>query len=150
MKRTRILSCLLIALLLLTNSCASTSEPTESQDSSSDTTAVTEDSLSLEDERQLVDDGLPERDYNGAEFTITVNDFDQTLFFSEELTGDLLSDIIYERNRAVEERFNVNFNFFVETYGNLNGIVRTSVLAGDDEYQLLTQQIGRASCRERV
>ena len=144
MKRTRILSCLLIALLLLTNSCASQSEPTESQDSSSDTTAVTEDSLSLEDERQLVDDGLPERDYNGAEFTITVNDFDQTLFFSDELTGDLLSDIIYERNRAVEERFNVKFNFFVETYGNLNGIVTNSVLAGDDEYQLLTQHMLQA------
>ena len=144
MKRTRILSCLLIALLLLTNSCASQSEPTESQDSSSDAAEVTDVSLSLEDERQLVDDGLPERDYNGAEFTITVNDFDQTLFFSDELTGDLLSDIIYERNRAVEERFNVKFNFFVETYGNLNGIVTTSVLAGDDEYQLLTQHMLQA------
>ena len=147
MKNTRILSILLALVLISSVSCASDANPTDSDsvDSTPDSTTENPDeTISLEDARQLVDDGLPERDYEGQEFTITVNDYDETLFFSEEQTGDVLSDIIYDRNRAVEERFNVNFNFVVDTYGNLNNIVRTSVLAGDDEYQLLTQHMLQA------
>ena len=52
-------------------------------------------------------------DYGGEEFSITVNSFCQDGFFSEEQNGDVLSDTIYHRNKTVEDRFNVKFNFVV-------------------------------------
>ena len=115
---------------------------TTASDTTSD--AVTSE-LSIEDQRKLIDDELPEMDFGGDTFNITVNTFCQDGFISEELNGDVLSDAIYHRNKTVEDRFNVKLNFITGYYGDLASAVRASVTAGDDEYQLLTQHATTAN-----
>lgn len=73
---------------------------TTASDTTSD--AVTSE-LSIEDQRKLIDDELPEMDFGGDTFNITVNTFCQDGFISEELNGDVLSDAIYHRNKTVED-----------------------------------------------
>lgn len=107
---------------------------TTASDTTSD--AVTSE-LSIEDQRKLIDDELPEMDFGGEEFNITINSYCESGFFSEELSGDQLSDAIYYRNKAVEERFKVRLNFISGNFGDITRTVQSSVLAGDDQYQLL-------------
>ena len=107
---------------------------TTASDTTSD--AVTSE-LSIEDQRKLIDDELPDMDYGGEEFNITVNSYCESGFFSDELSGDQLSDAIYNRNKAVEERFKIKFNFISGEYNEITQKVKSSVLAGDDQYQLL-------------
>ncbi len=58
---------------------------------------------------------------------------------TEETSGDPINDAIYERNRALEERFNFSFK---ETYYNFaentNDYPRQFLLAGDNEFDLYT------------
>ena len=108
-------------------------------DTTSDTTPADTTTLSAEEARQLIDDGLPERDYGGEDFNITINTYCESGFHAEELTGDVLSDSIYERNKAVEDRFNIKLNFISDAYATMQTTVQKSVLAGDDEYQLCAQ-----------
>ncbi|MGN1129173.1 MAG: hypothetical protein ACI4T6_09515, partial [Candidatus Flemingiibacterium sp.] len=114
-------------------------------DNTTDTTPADTTTLSAEEARKQISDGLPERDYGGEEFNITINTYCESGFHAEELTGDVLSDAIYERNKAVEDRFNVKFNFISDTYDNVTTLVQNSVLSGDDEYQLCAQHALKAN-----
>ena len=56
---------------------------------------------------------LPEADWDGHNFHILVHGnsesgWDKNDFHAEELTGELLNDAVFERNAAVEERYNVD------------------------------------------
>lgn len=128
----------LIIATLTAMSCQNTTPSGEVNTLTDDTTVKTE-TLSLEEQRRLVDDGLPEADFNGDEFNITINTYCESGFYSEELNGDVLSDAVYERNKSVEDRFNVKLNFISDAYGTMTNTVKSSVLAGDDEYQLCAQ-----------
>lgn len=114
-------------------------------DPTTDTTPADTTTLSAEEARKQISDGLPERDYGGEEFNITINTYCESGFHAEELTGDVLSDAIYERNKAVGDRFNVKFNFISDTYDNVTTLVQNSVLPGDDEYQLCAQHALKAN-----
>lgn len=133
--RTRTRFTFILSLILASSalfSCgdeAVTPSGTTAGDTTSD--AVTSE-LSIEDQRKLIDDELPEMDFGGDTFNITVNTFCQDGFISEELNGDVLSDAIYHRNKTVEDRFNVKLNFITGYYGDLASAVRASVTAGDD------------------
>ena len=118
--------------------------PVESTSGETTTTDVTSE-LSLEDQRKLIDDGLPEIDFGGDTFNITVNTYCESGFFSDELSGDVLSDAIYERNKSVEDRFGVKLNFISDNYKTLTGVIQNSVLSGDDEYQLLANHALRSN-----
>lgn len=51
-------------------------------------------------------------------------------FYSAEATGDIISDTIYERNRKIEERFNVTFAPTIsEWYTDISRHVKQSVMA---------------------
>ena len=129
---------LLISLLLGTAACGdSRTAGGETTSSSNDTTAAdTSKPLSLAEQRRSVPDDLPEKTFGGEEFTIIIDSYAQTGFMSEELTGDVLSDAVLNRNKAVEERFDVRLNYVVDEWGNVTTLVRNTVTAGDDEYQL--------------
>ena len=132
---TFILSLILASSALF--SCGGeTKEPSGTTASDTTSDAVTSE-LSIEDQRKLIDDELPEMDFGGEEFNITVNSYCESGFFSDELSGDQLSDAIYNRNKAVEERFKIKFNFISGEYNEITQKVQSSVLAGDDQYQLL-------------
>ena len=53
---------------------------------------------------------LPEADYAGADVKIlTAAEQWQYLYVTEQ-TGDVINDAVFERNRTVEERYNVNLD----------------------------------------
>ncbi len=108
MKKQQILA-LLLALLLTTTACGTTEPPAE-------TTADTTAPLSTETEAGTeteVQGKLPARDFGGETFTVYTRSAPDTPQFhsyeisSEEVTGDVLNDAVYNRNLAVEEKYNL-------------------------------------------
>ncbi len=94
-----------------------------------DTTTVAETIASDEDE-------VGSHNFNGEEFhayTFSHISYHGDLTVESE-TGDVLNDAIYDRNRALEERFNFDF---VETKNETTDAARTAVLANDDTYDII-------------
>lgn len=52
----------------------------------------------------------------------------------ESATGDVLDDVIYNRNRDFEERFNLKLNVTEASINDTAEMARTTILAGDDVY----------------
>ena len=96
--------------------------------------------------RKLVSDELPEYDFNGETFKIVCEDDQLSHYISEEITGDVVNDAIYERNAAIGERFNVNIvvQFHHKDYGQVGSNVTKVVLAGDDEIDLIAHHVVNA------
>lgn len=89
-------------------------------------------------------DNLPDTiDYGGKTVTMLYwNDVEHTEFEVANLTGELVEDAIYSRNRAVERRLNVTLSYY-GIPGNVNNIasfvkaVETMVQAGDHSYDII-------------
>ena len=89
--------------------------------------------------RQNVDDGIGERDFGGAEFTIVLSTKQmQEPYFAEQQSGAIIDDAVYKRNLDIEERFNVDL-VLSDTGGDWDEVataVKKSVMAGDGAYNL--------------
>lgn len=62
-------------------------------------------------ETEGIADNLPELDFNQYEFRILTGlhaNWITSAFSMEGENGDTLNDALYSRNRAIEERFNIN------------------------------------------
>lgn len=113
-------------------------------DTTEDTTDTTSDAGSTAAETSILD-SLPERDYGEAEYTILAACEEVvTKMYAEEMTGENLSDVIYKRDRDVENMYNIKFNYDIvngytagmdEVHKRLAG----SVMAGDSTYDLFVQ-----------
>ncbi|MCL1793158.1 MAG: hypothetical protein FWG34_04750 [Oscillospiraceae bacterium] len=92
--------------------------------------------------RENATDDLPEMDFGGKTFTVLQRTEWNYEFFAEAENADVVNDAVYKRNLAAEERFNVKLDA-IDVMGGWNEQeiylkkVRTSVSAGDDEFQLL-------------
>lgn len=137
----RMLSLMLSALFLipLAVSCA------ESDVSSGEikTSAITEEITSDPNDRSGVKDSLPDNlDYEGGFVTVystspgTQNNYIQGF---DELTGDVVEDAVYERNRKVEERLNCDIDYYiaVHNYDKVAAETRKVIQSGDSSYDLL-------------
>ena len=85
-------------------------------------------------------DYLPEKDYEGYEFSIlTFEDHisGTNMFIAEEQIGEVLNDALYTRNAVVEERFNVKIKGVGVAWGESSRLVDRSIKAGDQPYDLL-------------
>ena len=84
----------------------------------------------------LFKDDLGEFDFDGYVFTFMTRDVDfiNVKIDFEELTGEILEDAIFERNRRIEERFNIIFRNPINYDSNR---VRNSIRAGDNEYDVV-------------
>ena len=153
MKRDKILAALLIVSLLLSASCGGKSESHEM------TTAATaeESTIELSGRKGAPDSLPPDLNFNGQTVTL-ISRQDVELFkwefYSEEQTGDILNDAIYERNRAVEDRLNINLEVMLAegTWGKWDtffGLIKGSALAGDGSIDIVPfyafEQAGLAS-----
>ena len=127
MKVKRIISLLLLASLLTSASACGSEAP--EKDNGTDTTA--------EETTEKPEYEFPELDCGGDEFTIFNTGWVwsmYTLIDVETQTGDSLDDAVYERNRKIEEIFNVKLDVREAAIDDLAGLVRTSVMAGDQSY----------------
>ena len=124
--------------LLACGSDADTTKPTESD--TADTAAVTE--AVTEAGVEYVADSLPDDlNFDGRQFTIYVATFKEFFQGPEESTGDIVDDAVIDRNRAVEERLNIELEYFFDENAQWNtiaGILSKLIMAGDTTYDLYT------------
>ena len=110
----KIISRLLIAALLL--SLVSCSNETVSSDSTNEST--TEQDQTTASPTPAESSGVPEgTSFNGETvniwYTTTANAIGESFIdIAGEITGDVLSDKIYNNNRAVEDKLDIKFNFY--------------------------------------
>jgi len=137
------LLCLLLAALMLLPAlgCASGGKTDAGTTAAPTTTAAPVDTTTAapETEPPIISAALPDENYEGYNFVIAC--YDQTVggtIWVEEEIGETINDAIYDRNRLVEERFNVSV--MAETLPNsgLENGVRQAVAASDDTYALVS------------
>ncbi|MBE6611756.1 MAG: hypothetical protein E7632_04630 [Ruminococcaceae bacterium] len=134
--KKNILALLLLSAMLASSACGgSSTDTTDTTGGASDTTAA---------EETGVTDGLGEWDFGGDTFDMLTRLYSMVHanLNTDETTGDLLNDEIYNRNRRVEDRFNFKFT---ETYYSYddggNDYPRQFLLAGDETYDLYSGRL---------
>ncbi len=85
---------------------------------------------------------VPESDFGGEEFkvlSISYETYPITLGFDfEEDSADVVQAAIFQRNRTIEEAYNVDFSCeYVKEWGDPIPVLKEQALAGDDDYQLI-------------
>lgn len=93
------------------------------------------------EETAILTDSVPELDFDGAQFRTIEQESTYYGFYTEEANGDVLNDVIYERNNSIEERFNMEFAETMRiVYGEISTMVKKSVMSGSDEFDLVFGQ----------
>ena len=142
---------LLLAAILLTSlpACSSRGEENTAQNPTADAAGQIE--AEAEPETDPFDYArgksaeIPEADFAGADFGITAQAAtgnSEAEIWVEELTGDVVNDAVYNRNLAVNDRFNCTISL---TPGDVNGIVRQEVTSGDESYKLAFPNMATAA-----
>lgn len=137
MKNRIIASVIFSAILLAAVSCG---DQADDQGAVSDTQPVS--TAETEAPIQIFSDSLPERDYNGENYTVlAAAEQWAKKYHAEEQTGDIIEDAVFTRNQAIEERFNVKLVYdFVDGYTAGKETVQqrlyNAVMAGDATYDL--------------
>ena len=138
---------LLLALLMASSAVGCASD--NAADGAADTTAPAADNTALEETEPVETEpeyvmweNLPETTFDGFEFKIVEytpgKDTGATILHgdAEEVTGEVINDAIYNRNRAVEERFDVKITTQGEAWGGAASIVQKNANAGDDVFSM--------------
>ncbi|MHC1696209.1 MAG: hypothetical protein AB9835_13260 [Eubacteriales bacterium] len=145
MKKKKVSATLLLSALiasLVLSSCggenagnSTTAAPSGEQTQT--TTAEPKDSLEA---RMSVSDGLSDADFGGAVIRSIIQVEKLNDMYVESETGEVIDDAIYQRNKAVEERFNVkiekSMHYNENEYAKISATMQASVKAGDDAYDL--------------
>ena len=130
---------LLIIVLLIGMVITSCSTGTTSDTKTNDTTAVTTAGDAVAEETQPAYQ-FADVDYNGEEFWMInvepVWGYYPNVDF-ENMTGEVLDDAIYVRNRFLEEKFNFIFKVKEVDIGQIYSQVRTLLTAGEDVYDAI-------------
>lgn len=129
---------LLIALTVTFTACAGTSETAKNGSIKEMASDIDETS---EIPRELTPDSLPDDlDFGGISIRITSRSGDinvQEVY--PELSGDIVDDAVYNRNRMVEERLNIKivatFDGAPADHGN---VLRNSITSGSDDFDLVS------------
>ena len=128
----------LLSLLLLSAAVAACGGDGEaSVTTAADTDAVSVDTTPVETEPAYLPDDLPkDLDFGGDAIHIFGWERDVPEFTVEEESGDIVNDAIFQRNRTVEERLNVDLTYTLApgNYGAKNEWVtqvKQSTMAGD-------------------
>ena len=133
--KNRIMAVSLIPALLLAVGCGS-KDPGEQKQTSADTTIT---DTTAEPELTIPDYGL---DLEGAAFNILYFDAVEACGWSssipcdvntDEQTGDLLNDAVYDRNRRIEEMYNLKITAQKESW-EVYSVLERSVMSASGEY----------------
>lgn len=126
------------SVLLSCGSDTGTPAETTGSDTAPVTEAVTEEGI------EFVNDSLPDNlNFNGRKFTIYTASYKEFFEGPEESTGDVVDDAVIDRNRAVEERLNIELEYFFDgtaQWDTIAGILSKFIMAGDTTYDLFTGQ----------
>ncbi|MCI8387701.1 MAG: hypothetical protein HFE63_04470 [Clostridiales bacterium] len=139
----RILSLLLIGTIAAgIVSCSQDSDIDPDTDSGNgDTDSITSEELKKE---VIYSSALETKDFGGKEFNVLGSNslvgltLPTTMMFAiDENTGEEVNDVLYARNRFIEENYGVKLNVTLDEEGPIYWSVKNTMLAGDCEYHLL-------------
>jgi hypothetical protein len=139
----RILAAIIAAALLIPSAaCSQSGDPSDTiaagtSETSSSTTS--EPAEQTETGRADIKDSLPDYNWEGREYRVAQNTNVGYEFFVEDMTGEATNDAVYNRNIAIEERFNVkivptNFSSGSETINQTS----TAILAGENAWDIVS------------
>lgn len=139
----RILSLIIVITMIMSSAAAMVSCSDSESGSGTDTTSSggqqTDDTATPEETTKASALSTVEiKNFNQEEFKIisTNQDSRQIDVVAEELTGATLNDLVYERNMKIEELFNVKIVAESMDYGQINEMVKSSSMAGDNPYDM--------------
>lgn len=150
-ERMRRITAAALAVLTISAFCACSggtgvSEKVNATAAESDQAAETEET-EAQDMRSSAKDDLPELDFEGGELRVLARGGDEDVkieFFADGETGDIVNDAVYKRNLSVEERLNLQLKLTMtdsSRHGNDKVMVRSMVLAGSDEYDVIANHM---------
>lgn len=143
----RIASLLLVIAMLATSLAACAGDSTVSDDTTAagETTpdAVTETTAPPETEANAYN-YLPEQNYNGYEYRILYQSgirYYPRQIDPTEQNGDIVNDTAYDRNMAVESKYNVKTKGYPLAVADILNAARNHVKAGDDAFDVFYGRI---------
>ncbi|MBQ3179146.1 MAG: hypothetical protein IJB52_15105 [Clostridia bacterium] len=135
MKKTTFILAMLLMITSLGSCSSGDAETTANETSSGAVAAETEPS-----ETEIHDD-LPEKDFGGQEYRVRSVTYDPssytTIFDPAELNGEIVNDALYNRNRSIEERFNMVFTASEDSYDNNFKQLKEMNIAGDNALEMV-------------
>ena len=146
----RTLSALTAFLIIISLAACSDAAQTDNNASTSDiqseamspeaAEAAATSAISDREARRLVPDDLPDADFDGYTFRMLM--FEDALsghwtFDTDELTGEVINDDIYNRNTKLEDKYNFKFETEGVPWGSLASKAQASIRSGDHAYDLL-------------
>ena len=133
------------ALLILTSllcslaACGGTAPETDTP--GGDTTAADTTPAETTDPRYAVKEELPDKTYDGYKVRVLIRNSTSPDWigdmFSEEETGEVIQDAIYNRNLTVSDRFGVELEMIKSSHNNYETDGVNAILAGDDAYDII-------------
>ena len=82
-------------------------------------------------------EALSNERFDGYNFRILVRKGQIGTQFFDEPQEDIVDSAVYERNKAVEERYGITISALESTSGNYDLLALDSILAGDDAYDII-------------
>ena len=127
----------LLCLLMLASSMAACGDST-STETTAETAAVADVETEAETEKPKAADTLTVTDFGGRDYRMvsTNQDNRQVDIIAEELNGSTMNDLVYNRNTAVSELYNVVISAEEMDYGAINNVAKQDAQAGDMSYEL--------------
>ncbi len=134
--------CILLTLLFLLPSCGETAK-----DVKTETTAVEAESAAMTDTvTEPTEANVPAADYEGYEFRFITNDHAQltwayTTMDVDVTDGEPINDAVYNRNRAVEAKYNIIITDIPKGFGAVYTNAQKSIAAGANDYDVIIEDI---------
>lgn len=157
MKRALSLILALLMLVMAIAACGSKDGQTDgttttalSADNDTTTPADTSATEPVETVAPELRDDIPEVNYNNEKFTVLIRESTKYEMLSEDITGDLVPDAVYQREITVEERLGVDINVLTEPgdWAQRDAFINrvsNSILGGDNEFDMVMTHNGYMS-----
>lgn len=89
---------------------------------------------------------VPEKDFEGYEFRFLTNDHNSltwayTTMDVESADGEPINDAVYNRNRSVEETFNIKITDYNGAFGSVAGMAMKSIKADSNDYDVVIEDV---------
>ncbi len=129
---------LVLAMTLCMVGCGSDNIDNAENTNDSDSAAGTDIQSGADNEETdaPLDDNLPDVDYDGYKFRILAADNDVDMVYVDELNGSLVNDAVFNANKSVETRFNIELVHVPLSSWNDSNFISSSIMSGSDDFDV--------------
>ena len=143
----QIFALIILILFAFLTACGGNSEnqaKQEKQPDAANSSDISADAAEKTTEPRIYPDLAPQ-DFGGHEFTFLVAakswvDWteDHRDIFAESINGDIINDAVFNRNKKIEEKYNIKISQVVKVDDAFSSTIRKAVKAGDDMYDAVS------------